>query len=171
MLFVLFEEFFSGDGFAAGVFRGDVGVFEGGEAVADVGDVHGGDVFEERDVGDEFGVARVAGPFGGDDCIGGLEGGVLGGGVEEEGAGEGAVEVGEVLAVVLSVSEFGKRGGGGKDRSQGEETYFDVFAVLIARGFSEERPHDDAIGIEFADYGVTDHGRLAGKNYKFVVLA
>ena len=82
-------EFFAGDGFAAGVFRGYVRVGEGGEAVAHVGQLHGGDVFEKRDEGDEFLVGGGAGPGGQVDGVGGLEGGVFGGGVEDEGAGRG----------------------------------------------------------------------------------
>lgn len=82
-------------------------VREGFEDVAGVGDAHAGDVFEERDQGDEFGVGGLAGPFFEDDRVGGLEGGVGGIGVEEDGFGEGAVEVGEVLGRGFSkVREF-----------------------------------------------------------------
>ncbi len=45
---------------------------EGFQDVADVGEAHGGDVFKERDVGDEFGVVGGAFPFGEDDGVGGL---------------------------------------------------------------------------------------------------
>lgn len=88
---------FSGDAFAVAVFRGDVRAGEGFEDVADVGEAHGGDVFEEGDEGDEFGVIGGAFPFREDDRVGRLEGGVGGVGVEEDGAGEGPVEVVEIL--------------------------------------------------------------------------
>lgn len=88
---------FLGDAFAVAVFRGDVRAGEGFEDVADVGEAHGGDVLEEGDEGDEFGVGGGAFPFREDDRVGWLEGGVRGVGVEEDGAGEGPVEVVEIL--------------------------------------------------------------------------
>ena len=70
---------------------------KGGEDGAGVFGVHGGDVFEEGDEGDKFIVVGVAFPFGEDDGVFGLEFGVGGDGVDEDGFGEGAVEVGEIL--------------------------------------------------------------------------
>lgn len=151
-------------------------VGEGGEAVADVRDVHGSDVFEERDKGNELLVGGGAGPGGQDDGVAGLEGGVFGGGVEDYGAGEGPVEVCEVLERMLGLwlSERGegwvKRGRergegrvelGGRIGKEGGERgkYLDIFAVFVPCCFAEQRPLDDAVGIQFADYRVGRHGR------------
>lgn len=72
----------------------------GFKGLADVVGGHCCDEFEEGDHGDEVGcvfVLRRAGPFREDDGIFGLQAGVGGVGVYDEGFGEVAVEVGEVL--------------------------------------------------------------------------
>lgn len=74
-----------------------MGTGKGFQDVADVGEAHGGDVFEEGDIGDEFGVGGGALPFGEDDGIVGLEGGVGSVRVEEDGTGERSVKVIEIL--------------------------------------------------------------------------
>lgn len=48
--------------------------------------------------------------------------------------------------------------------------YLDIFTVFVACGFSEEGPHDDAVGIQFSDDGVARHGRETGEDDEFVVL-
>ncbi len=113
-----------------------MGALEGCEDVADVGDAHAGDVFEEGDEGDELGVVGGAGPWGEDDGIGWLEGGVFGGGVEDEGAGEGPVEVVEILDWYVSWRLKGKEGkvGGGR----GHTLMYSPFLYLVA---SRKRGH------------------------------
>ena len=49
---------------------------EGGEDFAGVVELHGGDVFEEGDEGDEVLILRVASPLGEDDGVFRLGGGV-----------------------------------------------------------------------------------------------
>lgn len=70
-----------------------MGTSKGFEDVADVGEAHGGDVFEEGNQGDEFGVGGGALPFGEDDGIVGLEGGMGRMGVEEDSTGERSIKV------------------------------------------------------------------------------
>lgn len=50
-------------------------------------------------------------------------------------------------------------------------TYLDVLAVFVACGFPEKGPHDHAIGVEFANDRIAGHGREAGEDDEFVVLA
>ena len=74
-----------------------MGAGEGFEDVAHVGEAHGGNVFQEGYVGDEFGVGGGTLPFGKDDGIVGLEGGVGSVRVEEDSTGERSVNVVEIL--------------------------------------------------------------------------
>jgi len=49
--------------------------------------------------------------------------------------------------------------------------YLDVFALLVACGFAEEWPHDDAEGVQFSNNRVSGGGGETGEDDELVVLA
>ena len=100
----------AGFGFAGGPLGRYVLSLEGGEDFAGVGQLHGGDVFEEGDKGHQVLVLGVAGPFGKDDGVFGLRGGVGRYGVESDDFGGIAVQEGDVLEGLLAMTmEKGRR--------------------------------------------------------------
>ena len=85
------QELLADLGLAPRELGGDVGAGEGVEDLPRVARVERGDELEEGDVGDELVVLGVAGPFGEDNGIFGLEFGVRGDGVEQDDFAEVAV--------------------------------------------------------------------------------
>lgn len=82
-------------------------------------------------------------------------------GVDDDDLGGVTVEVGEVLSSQCESTQSGSE----------EVTHLDVLAVLEACGLAEQRPHDEAEGVELADDGVGVHGLDRGEDDELILGA
>ena len=126
LLLDLFLETLSSHSFTFRKLGWDVCAFEGLDGFTYVGVVHGVDIFEEGDQGNELFVLHLSLPFFEDDGVFGLLLGVVGVGVDEDYFGEVPVQVGEVLYAISILLSWWDG-----------EVYFNILSLFVKSSFSE----------------------------------